>query len=275
MVRAAEDEAPLPGEGGAPDDGLTPLFAAPEFEEDASPGQGGLAMPARPAPRGENRERLPRRRDDGRGVPAGGDVVAGDPPERVPHRAGVGAVGREGAHAGRRRAGGGRPGAVDERAAERRALEHVHAAERLVRAGHRGQVGPVGVGVGVEGAQVLGEQGRPGGGAASRRRRRRRGAGRPRRRGPASAAAQKPCSRSRTSTSRDGRSRVHQVERALDVLVLGRRPGAQHRRTSDRPVTGDHPSQHEPYPVGRAEAGGLAARRAAAAGPRRRRGRGR
>ena len=33
-VRAAEDEAPLPAEGGAPDDGLTPLFAAPEFEED-------------------------------------------------------------------------------------------------------------------------------------------------------------------------------------------------------------------------------------------------
>jgi hypothetical protein len=34
MVRAAEDEAPLPGTGGAPDDGLTPLFAAPEFDED-------------------------------------------------------------------------------------------------------------------------------------------------------------------------------------------------------------------------------------------------
>jgi hypothetical protein len=34
MVRAAEDEAPLPAEGGAPDDGLTPLFTAPEFEED-------------------------------------------------------------------------------------------------------------------------------------------------------------------------------------------------------------------------------------------------
>jgi hypothetical protein len=28
-VRAAEDEAPLPGEGGAPDDGLTPRFTAP------------------------------------------------------------------------------------------------------------------------------------------------------------------------------------------------------------------------------------------------------
>ena len=33
-VRAAEDEGPLPGEGGAPDDGLTPLFAAPEFDQD-------------------------------------------------------------------------------------------------------------------------------------------------------------------------------------------------------------------------------------------------
>ena len=34
LVRAAEDEAPLPADGGTPDDGLTPLFAAPEFEED-------------------------------------------------------------------------------------------------------------------------------------------------------------------------------------------------------------------------------------------------
>jgi hypothetical protein len=34
LVRAAEDEAPLPAQGGPPDDGLTPLFAAPEFEED-------------------------------------------------------------------------------------------------------------------------------------------------------------------------------------------------------------------------------------------------
>ena len=34
VVRAAEDEAPLPAEGGAPDDGLTPQFTAPEFEED-------------------------------------------------------------------------------------------------------------------------------------------------------------------------------------------------------------------------------------------------
>ncbi len=29
-VRAAEDDAPLPGEGGAPDDGLTPSFRSPE-----------------------------------------------------------------------------------------------------------------------------------------------------------------------------------------------------------------------------------------------------
>jgi hypothetical protein len=31
-VRAAEDEAPLPGEGGEPDDGLTPRFTAPDLE---------------------------------------------------------------------------------------------------------------------------------------------------------------------------------------------------------------------------------------------------
>ena len=31
-VRAAEDEAPLPAEGGAPDDGLTPRFTAPDLE---------------------------------------------------------------------------------------------------------------------------------------------------------------------------------------------------------------------------------------------------
>ena len=29
VVRAAEDEAPLPAEGGAQDDGLTPLFSSP------------------------------------------------------------------------------------------------------------------------------------------------------------------------------------------------------------------------------------------------------
>ena len=34
LVRAAEDEAPLPAQGGTPDDGLTPRFTAPEFEED-------------------------------------------------------------------------------------------------------------------------------------------------------------------------------------------------------------------------------------------------
>ena len=32
-VRAAEDEAPLPGEGGPPDDGLTPRFTAPDLEQ--------------------------------------------------------------------------------------------------------------------------------------------------------------------------------------------------------------------------------------------------
>jgi hypothetical protein len=29
VVRAAEDDAPLPAEGGVPDDGLTPRFTAP------------------------------------------------------------------------------------------------------------------------------------------------------------------------------------------------------------------------------------------------------
>jgi hypothetical protein len=33
QVRAAEDEAPLPGKGGPPDDGLTPLFTAPDLED--------------------------------------------------------------------------------------------------------------------------------------------------------------------------------------------------------------------------------------------------
>ena len=32
-VRAAEDEGPLPDTGGAPYDGLTPLFTAPEFDD--------------------------------------------------------------------------------------------------------------------------------------------------------------------------------------------------------------------------------------------------
>ena len=31
QVRAAEDEAPLPGEGGEPDDGLTPRFTEPDL----------------------------------------------------------------------------------------------------------------------------------------------------------------------------------------------------------------------------------------------------
>jgi hypothetical protein len=33
QVRAAEDEAPLPAQGGAPDDGLTPRFTAPDLED--------------------------------------------------------------------------------------------------------------------------------------------------------------------------------------------------------------------------------------------------
>ena len=32
LVRAAEDERPLPGKGGVPDDGLTPRFVAPESD---------------------------------------------------------------------------------------------------------------------------------------------------------------------------------------------------------------------------------------------------
>jgi hypothetical protein len=34
QTRAAEDDAPLPAEGGVPDDGLTPRFTAPDLEED-------------------------------------------------------------------------------------------------------------------------------------------------------------------------------------------------------------------------------------------------
>ncbi|HET6393247.1 MAG TPA: hypothetical protein VFG13_10540 [Blastococcus sp.] len=33
QVRAAEDEAPLPAEGGPPDDGLTPRFTAPDLDD--------------------------------------------------------------------------------------------------------------------------------------------------------------------------------------------------------------------------------------------------
>ena len=33
QVRAAEDEAPLPAQGGPPDDGLTPRFTAPELDD--------------------------------------------------------------------------------------------------------------------------------------------------------------------------------------------------------------------------------------------------
>ncbi len=33
QVRAAEDEAPLPDDGGPPDDGLTPRFTAPDLEQ--------------------------------------------------------------------------------------------------------------------------------------------------------------------------------------------------------------------------------------------------
>jgi hypothetical protein len=32
VVRAVEDDAPLPGRGGPPDDGLTPLFTAPDLD---------------------------------------------------------------------------------------------------------------------------------------------------------------------------------------------------------------------------------------------------
>jgi hypothetical protein len=33
QLRAAEDEGPLRGRGGPPDDGLTPLFTAPELDD--------------------------------------------------------------------------------------------------------------------------------------------------------------------------------------------------------------------------------------------------
>ena len=34
QLRAAEDEGPLPAEGGDPDDGLTPRFTAPDLDQD-------------------------------------------------------------------------------------------------------------------------------------------------------------------------------------------------------------------------------------------------
>ena len=34
QLRAAEDDGPLPGEGGEPDDGLTPRFTAPDIDRD-------------------------------------------------------------------------------------------------------------------------------------------------------------------------------------------------------------------------------------------------
>jgi hypothetical protein len=34
QLRAAEDDAPLPGQGGGADDGLTPRFTAPELDQD-------------------------------------------------------------------------------------------------------------------------------------------------------------------------------------------------------------------------------------------------
>jgi hypothetical protein len=33
QVRAAEDEGPLPAQGGPPDDGLTPRFTAPDLDD--------------------------------------------------------------------------------------------------------------------------------------------------------------------------------------------------------------------------------------------------
>jgi hypothetical protein len=33
QMRAAEDETPLPAQGGPPDDGLTPRFTAPELDD--------------------------------------------------------------------------------------------------------------------------------------------------------------------------------------------------------------------------------------------------
>jgi hypothetical protein len=34
QLRAAEDEGPLPDDGGGPDDGLTPRFTAPDLDRD-------------------------------------------------------------------------------------------------------------------------------------------------------------------------------------------------------------------------------------------------
>ena len=165
---------------------------------------GHAAAPAGPAPLGERAEGVAGGGHHRVGVPAVGHAVAGRPAEGVPHGAGLGAVGGEGPQpdAGQLREAG--EVAVDEHAAEGRALEHVQPAERLVG------VAP------------------PAGGRARRRRRRRRARrrsaanrsarrrrgqvdGARRRRGsgaaqssrPASAAGQKPCMRVSTPVSRD------------------------------------------------------------------------
>ena len=161
------------------------------------------------------------------------------PAEGVPHGAGLGPVGGEGPqpHAGER----GQRGevAVDERAAQGRALQHVEPAERVVGVGHRRQ---------------LGHRDRPGRAPSASR----SAANRPARRRadhvtasasaghraaqssrPASAARQNPCIRVRTPASRDrSRSGSSRSRVALEGLVLLRRPGAQQVqdvRSSRRP----------------------------------------
>ena len=99
-LRAAEDEAPLPAEGGDPDDGLTPAVHRPGHRPGLILRRTRAAAvrrrhrPRRTAPEVAD---VPMPADEHRvGVPAGGHAVAGGPPEGVPHGAGLGPVGGEG-----------------------------------------------------------------------------------------------------------------------------------------------------------------------------------
>ena len=199
QVRAAEDEGPLPAEGGDPDDGLTPRFTAPDLDQDLSgdPPSAGTTRPGR----GRCRAR-PRR--IGVGVPAVGDPVAGDPAEGVPHGAGLGAVGREGAQPRRRRAAG--------RAARWRSMNVPPSVEpsstysrpsAVVGVGHRRQLGlALGGGAAPRARQVGGEQA----GAAAARPVDRAGVGGMRGR-PSRPARPRPPARSRACRSRTPTSR--------------------------------------------------------------------
>jgi hypothetical protein len=117
--------------------------------------------------------------------------------------------------------------AVDERAAERRALQHVQAAERLVGVVDARKPRPAAAHTRVEGAQVVGEQPGP---PPTRPVHRPGIGGVPLGPGVEARLGRRP---ERVQPVEDGdqpgpvEPGVHQVEGAFDVGVLGRRPGAQ------------------------------------------------